>query len=178
MLVRRVEYKEVERDMQKGGEDNSEGGIPFLDEPRPIEGIGDEDAHDSRREDVKEGRPDEAQVPGHHRLDDSFSCKRGEEERGGLEACEAEGDRDHVDDGVHRLIVLSPVEDGEPCYGVFRELLDGGPCRENSGLGDKIARDELLDGDDDDDREHACKKGEGNEPPRLRMYRILFEPEP
>src|SRR3989344_889197 len=178
MLIRRVEYKEVERDVQKGGEDNSDGGIPFFHKTRLIERKGQEDADDGRGEHMEERRTDETEVPREDGLDHRVSRERREEEKGVLEPGEAERDGDHVDHGVDWLVIVAPMKDREPRERVFGEFLDGRPCGEGRRLGRQEARDVFLDGDDDDDRDHARDEGEGDEAPRLRVGGILFEPDP
>src|SRR3989344_5710990 len=169
MLIRRVEYKEVERDVQKGCEDNSDGCIPLLYQSGAIERICQEYTHNCRGKHVQERRADESEVPRHDRLDDRVSRKGREEKKCVFKACEAEGDRDHVDNRIHWLVILAPVKDGKPRDDVFSEFLDGRPGRKDRHLGRKIAGHEFLHRNDDDDRYHACDKGERNEPARLRI---------
>src|SRR3989344_337912 len=178
MLVRRVEYKEVERDVQKGCEDNSQGGIPLFYKAGAVERICQEYAHNCRGKHVQERRADESEVPRHDRLDDRVSRKGRKEEKRIFKPCEAEGDSHHVDDRIHGLVILAPMKDGEPGNDVFGEFLDGRPGRKNRHLGRKISHDEFLHRDDDDDRHHAGDKSERNESAWLRVTRVFLEPKP
>src|SRR3990167_11374236 len=80
VLLRRVQYKEVEYAVQSDGEDNSAEGIDPLRALRLVERERERDADDRRREHVQERRANEAEVAREDRLHSRVARKRREEE--------------------------------------------------------------------------------------------------
>ena len=80
--------------------------------------------------------------------------------------------------GFVPLIVITAPQDRDARGEILHDLFYCRPRSENERLRGKVHDNELLDGDDDGDRDHASEKGERDKLARLRMLRIFPPPEP
>src|SRR3989338_10515441 len=184
-----IQYKEVEAAVQKDGEDNSAKQVEALRLARLIKCDAYRRADNGRREHMQKRRADEPQISREYRLKQRIARERREEEKRIFRRRESEGDGHHVDDGVYRLVVLAPAQDGELGHHVLDDFLHGRPYdegergRARGGEDPKLLRFEIRGGeflhrDNDRDRNHTREEGESNEPPRLRVDTVFAPPEP
>src|SRR3989344_6753209 len=119
MLFSRIQYKKVESAVQSDGEDNSDRCIYTLCGARLVERKPKGDADDRRGKHMEERRADEAEVSRHDSLDGRIAGKRGKKKKGVLDGCKAERDRNHIDNGVDRLVILTAPQDGDARGKIF-----------------------------------------------------------
>ena len=108
-------YKKIKERVQHDGEDKSEHlGQSFY--PRQFaEAVCHKNAYRPRRDDVKQGRADEAQVPGDEASHDVAAAQGSQEEQSVFGGGEPESGRNEIHHAVYRLIVVAFSQRRCPC---------------------------------------------------------------
>ncbi len=127
---------------------------------------------------MEQTRAHEAEIAGDDALGHIVAKQRIQDKERVLESDEAKSRRDHVDQGVDRLVIFHTMQAAKVASEKFRHFLQGGPEQDlkKDESWEKVLHS-FLKWDDDDDGEHAEAERFEDETIGFRILLVFTQPE-